>query len=239
MNKILVVISTLFITLICNAQEEADQNEANSNQISSSELAGKVDTIYTRDGLHLPAYQYTRNDTTREIQYLAPKQLAANSYKLKSRNMQYEEIFLIKKATGQEDLFYHPDSTNNEMMSVDEMKYFLNGVCMAKQQYKARGAMAAGFGVGVVSVMATPFIGLNLVYTPLLPAAYTGAFSLTEPDATKIVARNPEQSKNQEFMLGYREEAKRRRIVNTIIGACVGLISTAAIVYVIDGSAKK
>lgn len=119
-------------------------------------------------------------------------------------------VFSLKKANGEEIVFYEPDSMNGFPLSKQQMKSYLEGVRFAKKYYHNPfvpiAGLIAGAGGGYLG-----FWGL------LLPTALVPLSSLPNPGVRQIDKRCPEMLGDPYFVKGFQSKARKKNLVNSLI----------------------
>lgn len=146
------------------------------------------------------------------------------------KDMMVEDVFQIR-------YFHHPDSAQqkvSQLYEVDslledyftpnEMEQFLAGRNEARHNYKAFKFTAGGFLVGVGSGYLGAFWGL-------VPCGlYTGASAYMNFPAFFKVS-NENLLKNDHFLAGYKEQARKKQARNAALGSITGLITSVTSLY--------
>jgi len=112
--------------------------------------------------------------------------LLYKNQKGKIKNIEFQEIFSIKEKSGNEKIFYKPDSTNNESFSVEQMQFFVKGENDAINNYKSPWTTVGGITVGAGSVVCVPLAGLYSLYVPIPLLAYTSSVGLIKKKTKKL-----------------------------------------------------
>ena len=154
------------------------------------------------------------------------------STKIKFEAVDSKTVFSILYSNGKEEIIYKPDADKEGELSVDEMRFFINGLKQANTSYKTTGTIVSGAMLGAASVFLFPFSYLYpAVGAPLL---YTGGHLLT---FTKLKEKNiqldPKLAENEKYVLGYKEGAKKKRVANafksSIGGVVLGIVTLIVI----------
>ena len=191
-----------------------------STQVKSQEESAKQDTLWYLNGDSelISNYQFVEEG----------KVLNYTNHKGKYKDIEVFYLFSINKADGSKSILYKPaigdDENKADTLTVEEMEAFMIGGFLAKKNYKARGALAEGFVVGVASPLLVSYLSINPFYALLIPAANSAVIGITRPSDQKIREKYPELSKNELFVEGYKEAAKTKRTKHSIIGGLVGLV---------------
>jgi len=138
----------------------------------------------------------------------------------KTKLLSTKELFSATPAGDQEYIYFKATPE----MSLDNMKDYMQGETDATMNYKPKGAFWAGLGIGFT----TPFALGKL--SPIVPIAFSLTLGQIAPKATKLnIAANSEN-----YIKGYQLVAKRKRLVNSLLGGGIGLIGGLTSVYLIN-----
>ncbi|MBI5219323.1 MAG: hypothetical protein HY958_10380 [Bacteroidia bacterium] len=136
-----------------------------------------------------------------------------------------DNIFSITDTLGNEQVIYKPDTSKEDFMTIEQMRFFVKGESDAMEKYKCPWCLVGGFVVGAASPFITPVLGLKpIIYSPLLPAAGSSAIGFTGASKARILRQSPELGNNEHYVLGYKEYSSQIRLKNTIIGSGIGLL---------------
>lgn len=165
-------------------------------------------------------------DTTAEsIQYLDIKSKKFN----KVRTVDKERIFSIKYSSGNEVIFYNPDTIGEDDFSREEMRYFIYG---EQDALKYRAPMATIGGI-VTGAIAGPFIGGTAGLAFLLPGTYSILTGSRWIKINKSTVRNPQLLKEKAYLLGYERIARHKRVQNALKGSGLGLLLGVGAAFII------
>ncbi len=107
------------------------------------------DKVFLLDGTSFEGKVTLVNDTVLEYEIETSK-------KIKFKVADSKTIFSIVYASGQEQIIYKPDSLKEGELSVEEMRYFIQGLTEANNTYKTTGTIIAGAAIGAWSVLFFP-----------------------------------------------------------------------------------
>lgn len=174
--------------------------------------------LLSGDKMYLKNYKYNETGT-------------AIAYHEKNRELQeidLEHIFSITDTLGNEQVIYKPDTIKEDYMTAEQMRNFINGEIEAEAKYKCKWCFVGGIVIGAATPFLLPYIGFtpmsNIVYSPLVPAATSTAIGFTGARDKTIIAINPEQAKNDHYVLGFKERSGQIKLKSTIIGSGIGLV---------------
>lgn len=143
----------------------------------------------------------------------------------KVQAMPLAQVFMISFKNGTKQVFFDYEAaagsnTENEAPPIlSKQQYYQLGKLEARKYYKSNGAFWGTFGATFIPPL-FPFGGI---------AAGT-AVSLATPYHRKVITSNPEYKQNPDFMLGYNNQAKKKKLASAAggLGAAVGVIFVVA-----------
>ena len=142
--------------------------------------------------------------------------------KSKKKNFRYkkEKVFSVTKEDGSKIYIYEPDSFETEIISIEEMEFFVYGIREARLGYKAPVALWEGVFCGITSGFIGAIVGPFYAPIPIVGnSILVGSF----PSKVNIESvLNPNYFKKETFLAGYKEEANFRRMKNVTIGSIIG-----------------
>ncbi len=138
----------------------------------------------------------------------------------KTKLLSTKELFSATPAGDREYIYFKATSE----MSLDNMKEYMNGEADATINYKSKGAFWTGLGIG----LASPFALGKL--SPIIPIAFSLTLGQVAPKPTKLNI----ETNSDNYIKGYQQVAKRKRLVNSLIGGGIGLVGGLTSVYLIN-----
>ncbi|MBN1250560.1 MAG: hypothetical protein JXR51_05225 [Bacteroidales bacterium] len=148
--------------------------------------------------------------------------LSYKNQKGKLKSIELEEVFSIIDKSGNENLFYVADSSDNEAFNVEQMRFFINGESDALNNYKSTWTFIGGIAVGAGSVVSIPLAGLSSLYAPVFPLAYSSSVGLIKVKTEKLGIEK-QYIDNEHYVLGFEKTAKQKRIKNSLLGSGIGI----------------
>jgi len=133
------------------------------------------------------------------------------------QKLNIDNVFSIVNQKGEEQIFYKPDSLENERVSIEDMRYFVYGQHDARIEYKAPLYTVGGFVLGVVS----PFV-INY-YAPLIPGSYSTIVGLA-PQNKFVINNKSKYLNNDYYKEGYKDFVRQKRVKNSLWGGVIGII---------------
>lgn len=207
MYKTVVTTCVFYFTFICSscyAQKVSD----------SLALQKQNDTILLTDGtIIIPVFIDTAGiDTTRGILKYSTKK-----HPDKIRRLDADEIFSIRNKQG-ETILYQQDSAGNNY-SVSDMRYFILG------QQDARKSTKTYTAPFVANLLLSAGAGLTRnFFSPLVPVVFTAILTIPKIKIRNEDVSDPEYLNNKAYVTGYKQEAYKKKRVQTILGGGIGLI---------------
>lgn len=133
----------------------------------------------------------------------------------KLKSVRIENLFSIKHANGSEQMFYVPDSLEEDDFTVDQMRMFIRGEQDALAYYKNTpnklAAFAAGGGVSL--------FGFYGIIGPAIYSTVVGSFS---PDMSKQKVSDPALIQVEEYREGYQRKVRDKKIKNSLLFGLAG-----------------
>lgn len=151
----------------------------------------------------------------------------------KEKNIELDYIFSVRNANGSENVIYKESVIEDENITIESMRSFVNGAYTARKQYRAPLATISGFVIGAGSVFAFPMVGAPIFYSPVLPAGYSAVIGSTNPCESRIVKRNPTAENDEYYIRGYKEMANQKRVSNTVKGGLLGIAASIIAIIIL------
>ncbi|MGB0402968.1 MAG: hypothetical protein ACPGEG_02655 [Salibacteraceae bacterium] len=147
--------------------------------------------------------------------------------KVKEVGMWKDRVFSIT-TSGKEKFYYEVDTSDQEMYSVEEMRYYIFGQQDANLNHKTTFPiiMAAVVSGSLTFLMASDNNAF-LLTAPVLGAILGSVVQDNRPKPKN--ARNPKVLSNPAYVEGYRKTARTKKILNSIKSAVIaGIVGTTA-----------
>ena len=146
-------------------------------------------------------------------------QFVKKSGKVKLTELPTDRVFSVFDSTGKETVWYYQDMMLGNDLSVDEMRWFINGQRDARAGYKSPWATWGGFALGAGLV-----IGLDLeVNSLLIPPLWTGLAALPRVNVTPGSISDPAMEGNEYYAFGYASVGRSKRVLRGLVGSFVGV----------------
>lgn len=185
------------------------------------------DTIWFLSGERLISSQYSINVEEGILTYMN------KHHKKKQVGLEY--IFSIIDSKNTEKVFFESATIGNTYFTVEQMRSFIQGEYSAHKTYHAPFATVSGIITGAGSIYAVPsVIGLNILFSPLIPAANVATIGVFNYKDEKVIKKFPDKKDDTYFIAGYKEIATQKRINNSIKGGLIGLglgVASAIIIH--------
>ncbi len=153
--------------------------------------------------------------STLEVRYLQK----TRSGRLKERAEPTEEVFSVIDSLGKERVWYFHDTVFGNDLTVDQMRWFLNGERDARNGYKPTWPMIGAFATGAGLV-----IGLNWEMNGLfIPPIVAGAMALPRVHVTPGSISDPVMEGDMYYATGYARVARSKRVIRTLVSAFAGV----------------
>ena len=137
--------------------------------------------------------------------------------KLITKSLYKENIFAIYYRDSLSEVLYVPRPDEEINFTEEQMQSYINGENFARNHYHPRWATACGAVSGVVG------IGLGF-FGMLIPPAYIAVSSSVPVKPVKKKYFPPEKVGDEFFVEGFKQEAKRKKLVNSVVGGVAGFI---------------
>ncbi|MGQ9848122.1 MAG: hypothetical protein ACUVQP_11580 [Bacteroidales bacterium] len=185
------------------------------------------DTIWFLSGERLITSQYSVNLEEGILTYM-------NKHN-KKKQVGLEYIFSIIDSKNNEKVFFEPATIGNTYFTIEQMRSFIQGEYLARKTFHAPVATVSSILIGTGSFYAVPsVIGLNVLFSPLLPAANVAIIGSFNYKDDKVIKKFPDKKDDAYFIAGYKEIATQKRINNSIKGGLIGLgigLASAIIIH--------
>ena len=149
------------------------------------------------------------------------KFLLYKNRKGKTKTINKQDIFSIKKQNGKETIFYVPDTSDTSAFSIEQMRNYVEGAYDARTNYKTPWINTAGILIGGGSA-ALSSAGMSVLLVPILPIGYSSVIGNIKLKKEKI--KLPDNFKNNEYYTtGYLSSIKRKRTNHAILSSLIGV----------------
>lgn len=133
------------------------------------------------------------------------------------------DLFAIKFNPGNLFYYYTPDTIGN-IFSREEMWLFMQGERDAKKGFKAKGSFYGGLVAGFAGGASGFGIStLGVFLAPVVPLAFLSMVGLPKVKIKHETVPNPENLKQDAYILGYEREARTQRRRSAMKGGGIGL----------------
>lgn len=140
--------------------------------------------------------------------------------KLEVKEIELDKVYSVRRDDGVEQIFYSPDTLENNWLSASEMSDYILGQQDAQRFYKIRPIISAvgGFFVGAAGSALGMFIG------PVSVLSYTGLAGYTLPGSGKLSGYNPTMKSNAAYREGFGTAAKRKTVKKAAFWSAIGYV---------------
>lgn len=185
------------------------------------------DTIWFLNGERLILSQYTINVEDGILTYI-------NKHNRK-KQVGLEYIFSIVDSKNNEKVFFESATIGNTYFTIEQMRSFVQGEYFAHKTFRTPITTASSIISGAGAVYMVPaLIGLNILFSPLIPAANVAIIGSFNYKDKNVIRKFPEKKDDTYFIAGYKEIATQKRINNSIKGGLIGLglgVASAIIIH--------
>lgn len=158
--------------------------------------------------------------STLEIRYLGDTRKG-----LRERAEPTESVFSVTDTLGRERIWYFYDTVFGNDMSVQQMRWFINGEQDARKGYKPLWTMVGGFVAGAGLTMAFDLEVNSLLIPPLFAASMV----LPRVHVTKGSITDPLMDGDEYYAYGYAKVGRTKRVMRTLLSSAVGVVVGIAV----------
>lgn len=202
---------SLLLPLLCAFSTAVAQN-------GTRPLDPKPDRILLMNGQTIETK--VLGQSTLEIRYLEQTRKGP-----RERAEPTDAVFSVTDSLGRERIWYFHDTIVGNDLTVDQMRWFINGEQDARAGYKPWLALLGGFVVGAGATA-----GLDLeMNSLLLPPLYAGIMALPRVHVTFGSVRDPFMEGNEYYAMGYAKTGRTKRVVRSLITTAAGVAAGLAV----------
>lgn len=149
-----------------------------------------------------------------EIRYQQPRGLRP-----RERAEPTEDVFSVTDSLGHERIWYFMDTVFGNDLSIQQMRWYMNGERDARKGYKPWAPMIGGFLLGAGTVIA-----LDLeVNSLLIPPAYAGLMAWPRVNVTRGSITDPGMEGDPHYAMGYAAVGRPKRVIRSLIATALGV----------------
>ncbi len=186
---------------------------------ASSRGASAQDRIILMNGEIINTH--VLGQSTLEIRY----QEFGKNGKVKERAEPTETVFSVIDSLGKERIWYFYDTVFGNSLSVDRMRWYINGERDARAGYKPILPMIGGFVFG-----AGASIAANLEVNSLfLPPLYSAVMILPRVHVTRGSITDPVMEGDEDYAWGYAKVGRSKRVVRCLLSTFAGVVVGVAV----------
>jgi hypothetical protein len=137
--------------------------------------------------------------------------------KIITKSLYKENVFAVYYHDSLSDVMYVPRPDEEINFTEDQMQSYISGENFARYRYHPRWATVCGVASGLAGIYFS-FYGM------LIPPVYIAVASSTPVKPLKKKYFPPEKVNDEFFVEGFKQEAKRKKLVNSVIGGVSGFI---------------
>jgi len=179
------------------------------------------DSLILYSGKHYKGkiVDYNKNSTVLSMQF-------QKRNKLKTKVLRAEDVFALYYKDSVGKILYAPLITEEQPVSLEQMRSYITGENLAQYRYHAPWASA----VGAVSGVGILFMG---IWGVAVPAAYVGTVAAM-PTLPKNKKYFPPEKLNDEYYVdGFKQVARRKKITNAAIGSAASVLVCGTIAAIL------
>lgn len=140
----------------------------------------------------------------------------------KKISIENERVFAIKYGKGNLFYYYEQDSIKN-WYTRDEMWLFMQGERDAKKGFKPQGSLIGGILFGMTGGASGLAADIGVFLGPILPLAFFSTVGIPKVRIKHSTVSNPDNLKQDAYILGYEREARAKRRRQSIVGGGIGV----------------
>ena len=171
------------------------------------------DTLTLINGKMYPIKSYTFSDSATVISTVLQNG--------KQKEFEKDELLLVKKSDGSEIELYTPQAGEMQF-TYPQMKNYVAGEWYAKLHHKPIVGMVGGFALGCAS----PFLIQRNTF-PVPVFVFSLGYSWWLPKNNHVTFDN------EYYKMGFKDAARKKRLVHSLLGGMSGLLVGSAAFYFI------
>ncbi len=135
----------------------------------------------------------------------------------KKIHYEWDQLYMVKYASGEKRYYYQQDSTINHWFSREEMWFYMLGEKDARKGFKAHGSL---IGAGIAG-----FVGgmTGTLWGPVAPYGFMALSGLPKVRIRAESVSHPALVESDAYLLGYERVARQKRKIRSVIGGTIGL----------------
>lgn len=130
-----------------------------------------------------------------------------------------ESVFSVTDTLGRERIWYFYDTVFGNDMTVDQMRWFIQGEQDARAGYKPIWPMVGGFLTGAGLTIALDLEVNSLLVPPLFGAAMT----MPRVHVTKGSITDPLMEGDEHYAYGYAKAGRSKRVLRSLLTTAAGV----------------
>ena len=153
--------------------------------------------------------------STLEIRFLQE----VRNGRIRERAEPTEGVFSVTDSLGKERIWYFHDTVFGNDLTVDEMRWFINGEQDARKGYRPLWSTLGGFVLGAGATMA-----FNLETNALfLPPLYSAIMIMPRVHVTRGSITDPFMEGDPNYAYGYARVGRSKRVVRALLSSFAGV----------------
>lgn len=146
--------------------------------------------------------------------------------RIKLKTVDKANVFAVFYHDSSGKILYEPDITIEDDLTIAEMESFIAGQHLARYRYHAPWATACG----VVSGLGGVYLGF---WGFAVPAVYVGVVTAVPVKPVKKKYFPADRVNDEAFIEGFKYQAKRKKMVNSLIGGGIGLLTLGTVLAIL------
>ena len=133
-------------------------------------------------------------------------------------NVEDEDLYSIKYASGKTVFYYKQDSLTDNWMTRDEMLFYMQGERDSRKGFNPKGSLYGSFVAGIAGGVTGSLLG------PVVPFTYMALSGIPKVRIRHETVTNPYALDHDAYILGYERHARSRRRIKCLLGGGLGYL---------------
>ncbi len=132
---------------------------------------------------------------------------------------EWDQLYMVKFASGRKRYYYQQDSTIGNWFTKDEMWMYMKGETDGRKGFKANGAFIGAAIAGFLGGMS------GTIWGPVAPYGFMALSGIPKVRIKASTISNPNYVQSDAYILGYERVARQKRKIRSVVGGTIGLIA--------------
>jgi hypothetical protein len=132
---------------------------------------------------------------------------------------EWDQLYMVKFASGRKRYYYVQDSTIGNWFTRDEMWMYMKGENDGRNGFRARGSFIGATIAGFLGGMS------GTIWGPVAPYGYMALSGIPKVRIRANTVSNPAYVQSDAYILGYERVARQKRKISSVIGGTIGLVA--------------